>query len=454
MRIFLPALDIGEDEGFSPEKDIFGRAALGAGLTNLMSNLSDPTVLALDGQWGSGKTTFLKMWAGELRRLGFPVVYLDAFRYDYAADAFTALASEIISLTNSKRPQSAAKAFSDKAIGAGKVLLRSSLKLGVKAATFGVLDAADLKEVAADIAKETSDFADNYVGDMLTKQKQQKETILAFQDALTELPSLLSAPVSGDVKSKPLIVIVDELDRCRPVFALEILERIKHFFSVPNVHFVLGSHLRQLSNSVKVAYGADIDSQLYLQKFIQLTVYLMDDGERIDQWATTKFINYIINNLDFEPEHRDLANNSKNFILHIAQSRDLSLRTIERIMTTMALALAFNGKTTIPAEILGGLCVLKNTDPELFIKAKRGVLTFDEIRVKFAFHIAPVDSTLAYLREHGSDIWMYFLGVEATDDRLKAEYEEFRRWFRSRSNGPQLLAWFANSVIDKLQPIK
>ena len=453
MRIFLPALDIGDDEGFSPEKDIFGRAALGAGLTNLMSSLSDPTVLALDGQWGSGKTTFLKMWAGELRKLGFPVVYLDAFQHDYAEDAFTALASEIISLAKSKRPESATKAFSDKAIGAGKVLLRSSLKLGVKAATFGILDSADLEKVAADIARETSDLADKYVGDMLTKQKQQKETILAFQDALTELPSLL-APVSGEAKSKPLIVIVDELDRCRPVFALEILERIKHFFSVPNVHFVLGAHLGQLSNSVKVAYGTDIDSQLYLQKFIQLTVYLMDDGERIDQWTATKFINYVINNLDFKPEHKELATNAKDFILHVAQGRNLSLRTIERIMTTMALALAFHGKGNIPAEILGGLCVLKNTDPELFIKAKRGVLTFDEIRTKLALHITPVDSTLAYLRNHGSDIWMYFLGVETTDESLKTQYEEFARWFPFSAGGPQLLVRFANSVIDKLQPIK
>ncbi len=453
MRIFLPALDIGEDEGFSAEKDIFGRAALGAGLTNLMSSLSDPTVLALDGQWGSGKTTFLKMWAGELRKLGFPVVYLDAFQHDYAEDAFTALASEIISLAKSKRPESATKAFSDKAIGAGKILLRSSLKLGVKAATFGVLDAADLEKVAADIAKETSDLADKYVGDMLTKQKQQKETILAFQDALTELPSLLSVSVSGNAKSKPLIVIVDELDRCRPVFALEILERIKHFFSVPNVHFVLGAHLGQLSNSVKVAYGNDIDSHLYLQKFIQLTVYLMDDGERADQWAATKFINYVIQNLDFKSEHQGLVKNSNNFILHIAHSRNLSLRNIERIMTTMALALASEGELNLPAEILGGLCVLKNTDPELFVKAKRGVLTFDEIRAKLAFDIEPVDSTFTYPTERGSDIWMYFLGVEAKDDRLIGQYKEFQRWFRS-SSPQQLLSWVANSVIDKLQPIK
>jgi len=424
-------------------------------MTSLLSSVSDPVVLALDGQWGSGKTTFLKMWAGELRKSGFPVVYLDAFRNDYADDAFTAVAGEIIALANLQRKAGAtsAKIFLEKAVGAGKVILRSGLKLGLKAATLGALDAADFENIGSDLAKEASELEDKYVGELLTKQKQVKEVIQAFQDALQDLPALLNPVLSEDLVPKPLVIIVDELDRCRPIFALEILERIKHFFSVPNVHFVLGAHLGQLGNSVKVAYGNDIDSHLYLQKFIQLTVHLMDDGERIDQWTATKFINYVIQNLDFKPEHQELANNSKNFILHIVQSRNLSLRTIERIMTTMALALAFDGQINLPAEILGGLCVLKNTDPELFIKAKRGVLTFDEIRVKLAFHIVPVDSTLAYLRERGSDIWMYFLGVEAKDDRLKAQYQDFRRWLRS-SPDPQLLSWVANSVIDKLRPIK
>ena len=76
MRIFPPPLEIGDTEGFTPEKDLFGRAELAKGLTNLLGAISDPMVLAIDAQWGSGKTTFLKMWAGELRQRRFPVVSL------------------------------------------------------------------------------------------------------------------------------------------------------------------------------------------------------------------------------------------------------------------------------------------------------------------------------------------------------------------------------------------
>ena len=61
MRIFPPAPDIGETEGFDPSKDIFGREKFGAGLTNLVQSVPDPMVIAVDGQWGSGKTTFLRI---------------------------------------------------------------------------------------------------------------------------------------------------------------------------------------------------------------------------------------------------------------------------------------------------------------------------------------------------------------------------------------------------------
>lgn len=63
MLVFPPQVEIGHNDGFTPAKDIFGRAELGKGLTSFVGNVSDPLAIALDAQWGSGKTTFLKMWA-------------------------------------------------------------------------------------------------------------------------------------------------------------------------------------------------------------------------------------------------------------------------------------------------------------------------------------------------------------------------------------------------------
>ncbi len=183
---------------------------------------------------------------------------------------------------------------------AGKVLLRSSLKLGVKAATLGAVASTDLEEVASDLASEASDLVDKHLGERLTQQKRQKDAIQAFRDALAELPSLLSDQSESGERPKPLVVIIDELDRCRPTFALEILERIKHFFSVPNVHFVLGVHLDQLRNSVIVAYGPNIDAQTYLQKFVHLTVHLIDSERHRHERTVTKFCDYLEKSMDFK----------------------------------------------------------------------------------------------------------------------------------------------------------
>jgi predicted KAP-like P-loop ATPase len=263
MRIFPPEPVIGATEGFTPEKDIFGRAKIGAGLTNLINAVSGQLVVAIDGQWGSGKSTFLKMWAGSLRSLGHPVVYFDAFEHDYLEDAFSALASEIIGLSEAqkKSKQPEAKKFADAT--SAKSFASSRLTVSPLTASLSALRAMTFAAPLAfwtDLGKELSELEDKYIGELLTRPQQQKAVFEEFRTALAELPSILA--LSED-QAKPLVFIIDELDRCRPLFALEILERIKHFFNVPNVHFVLGVHLVQLQNSVVVAYGPHIDARTH-----------------------------------------------------------------------------------------------------------------------------------------------------------------------------------------------
>src|SRR5690606_32523872 len=118
----------------------------GIGLTNLIRVVDDPLVIALDAPWGSGKTTFVKMLAGHLRNEGHPVIYFDAFANDHISDAFVAIAGEVVALSKRLEKQSspAHKHFLEKAAKAGRSLLRSGAKIGVKAATLGILDAADV----------------------------------------------------------------------------------------------------------------------------------------------------------------------------------------------------------------------------------------------------------------------------------------------------------------------
>jgi hypothetical protein len=104
LRLFPPEMEIDPTEGFMPKKDIFGRKSFGDRLTRIVRAIENPSVLLLDAPWGTGNTTFVKMWRGELMKAGIPSVYFDAFANDYQEDAFLAVASQIIADAESLAP--------------------------------------------------------------------------------------------------------------------------------------------------------------------------------------------------------------------------------------------------------------------------------------------------------------------------------------------------------------
>lgn len=458
MRIFPPRIQVSDFEGFTPSKDIFNRAALGEGLTNIVGTVSDPLVVALDGKWGTGKSIFLKMWAGELRKQGFPVVFFDAFENDFMADAFAALAGQIVALSIEKQSAKApaAKKFLGTALGAGKVILRSGIKIGVKAATMGALDSEDFIDIRGDVAGEFSNLADRYLEDILANQKHQKETIAAFRNALQELPGLLLEEAKDDPASspqlKPLIFIIDELDRCRPLFALEILERIKHFFSVPNVHFVLGVHLAQLQNSVSVAYGPNVDAQTYLEKFINLTFHISDAAGYRHERVTTKFINHLLGSMEFKATDQDEVVYATKLIRVIAELRDISLRTLEQIVSVLAISLAYSSFGSFrPPAILGGLCVLKVVSPELYKQAKQGTLSYRDLAGAFGNFAIGTQRGFASEDHRTLDLahkwWRFCTDPNADEETLKTI--GYRVSAAGIENRLDIVPLLANEVVDR-----
>lgn len=447
MRIYPPPFEVEDNEGFSPEKDIFGRAELGQGLGHLLEKVTDPIVLTIDGPWGSGKSAFLKMWAGFLRQKGFPVVYFDAFENDYSDDAFTTIASQIIGFVEEQKKAKTptGKKFIKSATATGRVLLRSGLRLGVKIATLNAFDTKELEDAADSVADELSGLTDRYVGERLTKHRENIKTFDAFRSALSELPELLA---NSDA-NLPMVVIIDELDRCRPIYALDLLERIKHFFQVNGVHFVLGANLEQLQNSVSASYGSGIDAKTYLQKFIHLTVPLVDTKEHAHERIANKYITHLRNVLDFKSEDNETVHYACEDLVRIAEKNGLTLRDIERSMSNLALACAFSTPRTLrPPPIIAGLSVMKAIAPNLYKKAKQGTLEYAEVKRLLAL------GEEENLREASfEEKWWRF----CTDRTVSEEF------IRSMSNslhqysiwgGPEkIVPLIANKVMDRLTPV-
>lgn len=427
MKIFLPPLEIDDDEGFTAEKDLFGRKDFGDGLTRLVTNVDDPLVIALDGQWGSGKTTFLKMWAGELRKQGFPVVFFDAFANDYMTDAFMALAGQIVTLAEKtdKRRSARSDEFVTQAKRVGKVLLRSSLKIALKSATLGVLDSEALegvaKEATKDIAKEASDLEDKYIGELLTQQAQEKDAIEGFKKSLEMLSGSLieeipAAENGSNTQKKRLVFIIDELDRCRPDFALSLLERIKHFFMTKNVYFVIGANLQQLCSSVRLCYGQDVDANYYLQKFfhINFEINVASDPKN----TSIEYVNFLIRQHDIENrQEKDLI---EKMVLLAAWSGNLSFRTLERVMSYICIAVAV-GYNNIFGPVLIGVLIIKISNPALYeqLRQRRKFRKLNESEVFEALGLNNVTNNADSAIRYAQELWRYTLGGEATDSNFR-----------------------------------
>lgn len=453
MRITVPEPVIGDYEGFNSDKDIFKRKPLGDGLTNLVSSIEEPVVIALDAEWGSGKTTFLKMWAGELRKNGFPVVYFDAFANDYVHDAFVSIAGEIIALAKEKEKAKdpTVKTFTTKALGVTKVLLKAGAGIGIKAATLGVIEASDaqgiLKDLSNDIATEASKLADKELEKLLKSAEDRKTTLQAFREALSALPGALVETENGE-KRRPLIFIIDELDRCTPPFALSLIERVKHIFTVQNVQFVLGIHQSQLCESVKAIYGREMDAQKYLQKFIHIRIPLIDTSESVSETANQKYIEYIISNLKFPNEQNRTLETIGEFLGEYDRHFPMSLRDLERLYTILAVAISvMNPNTLSIAPLIAGLAIMKLRHPDLYLKAKRGNLQYEEVSVVLGLNLPGSDPSGLRRIEWTREWWRYAIDPQAPDE-LVAEFGKslVRYHFGNRF---RIVPFFANEIIDR-----
>lgn len=235
MKLVTPSLAVEDSDGF--RNDVLQRQQFGDALSNLVTHSTDELVISLDGKWGEGKTTFVKMWQGLLKEKGIPSIYIDAFQNDYTEDAFISIASAITAYVDQHSAESQkSSAFKDKAKKVGVHLLSWTAKIGIKAATLGIIKESDieaLSEIGNDVAADTSETIADLVKERLSAHSKETELIQSFRESLSDLPANLR-----DNRSSRLVIVIDELDRCKPSFAVEVLEKIKHLFSVKNVVFL------------------------------------------------------------------------------------------------------------------------------------------------------------------------------------------------------------------------
>lgn len=294
-----------------------GRERYANVLTSIMEAYKDGFVLAVNGKWGTGKTTFMKMWEQSLKDKGYKTIFFNAWENDFVSEPMVAILGELNGVFHSAIDQG----FMEKAIKVSSSVFPSLLKA---AAPFVGLSPV------ADVVEKLSEASFQAVKDEIKKYKQNKES-------LDDLKKELAAFVKKECEMKPLIFIVDELDRCRPDYAVEVLEKIKHLFSVEGIVFVLSVDKEQLGNAIKGYYGSEgIDSPEYLRRFIDLEYVLPDpDYKDFCTYAYSKYQldKFFKSNDRVRNDFGDETGNLLKMASVLASAQKMSLRQIEKLFT-------------------------------------------------------------------------------------------------------------------------
>lgn len=208
----------------------------------------------IDAPWGMGKTFFSKALKekiekenesrGEVGRKEIKFININAWETDYFSDPMKSIIGELNThkLLNSETQRVIEKIMENIFKAGGKFLLNFFLKKFQISAD----DWEDLKSILNGVS--TSELKD---------YKNYKELVDKFKECLS---------LEKDLK----VIVIDELDRCKPTYAIELLETIKHFFGVKNIIFVFLVNKKQLQSIVSTSYLQDDECSEYFEKFFDI----------------------------------------------------------------------------------------------------------------------------------------------------------------------------------------
>lgn len=269
------------------KQDIYNRKIIAENLTKIIEAQSSSLVMSIDSAWGTGKTTFVTMWKNLLDKdesynTKFKTLYFNAWEHDYTKDPLLSIFCEIEQQI--KEEDSELKKKWDLAKSKLKSVAKFGVKSGLKVATAGFLDLDKIE--LGDHSEEQVLEIINKLGDISVKEVCDSKKMRAdFKQEMSEYQNK-----SG----KKIVFFIDELDRCRPTFAIELLEVIKHIFDIENFVFIISIDKEQLSYSVSTVYGQGMDTIGYLRRFFDLDYRLpsLDIRKYIDNKNQIVFQGY------------------------------------------------------------------------------------------------------------------------------------------------------------------
>lgn len=280
-------------------------------LKNDIDTKETPHSLLLSADYGMGKIFFSTRFTQYLRNNRYDVIYFSVWENDYMQEPFLAFSKAIINYIHNKFKAEKYKGNIAKVFETTEKMVESiTLSTGL----------------GFNISSEK----------LINAFKAKKDPIIEFRKQL--------ASFINKIPKKKLIIIVDELDRCRPDYAMKTLECIKHFFDIEGLFVILPTNKEALNDCIKSLYGIDNTNRKcrenYFQKFFNdertikmpskedyiyaVNQYLTED--RVKDALNKKLLVNTYNTYNSLPDLiLHFANYSHNACLTIRELKDFSM---------------------------------------------------------------------------------------------------------------------------------
>ncbi len=420
-------------------------------------------VLSLNSEFGSGKTTFLEMWQEKLQEeKSANVVLLNSWQSDFHGDALLAIISGLLDALGSSVIKSEKDSIKETAGKLSKFALSIGNDVVSKFIGIDFIKAGDYAE-SGDSKNETT------LGHACFEVYHKRQEI--FHELKTHLTNLTKDPENR------IIIIIDELDRCRPTYAIEFLETIKHFFDIKGLIFVLGVDKGQLASSAKALFGTYLNFDEYYRKFAHRNVSLPVKSKEITRKFCRQLIDEYLSLEAFKNKQRFAFINydqyKKEEILEICNSFSLNARQLHELFRTLAHAFSSLSETSSRLRwgwLYGTLFMIvinmKEKDKIVYHKIGRKEITIKEFtsyfkKLNFIKNISTPDNwwaNLLYSGVFGVDLFQEMenefveLGIKQPQSQLdNRTFEEKLKGFSSDAYGR--FYNFRESVFSKIYEV-
>ncbi len=286
-------------------------------------------VLNLDAGWGEGKTYFLERFKKDLEA-DYSVAYVNAWEDDHAEDPLLALMAAIEVAVGGGKAKSVKATLSAVKRASGKIAVTAA-KHALVGLSRRVIGSDGLEAVSEETAKEIEATSEAAAEDIIGRHADAalknfeiaKKTIVDFRSKLAKL-------VSSAAVRRPFFILIDELDRCRPLYAVSLLERVKHLFEIEDVVFVVATDTEQLRHAVTAVYGVGFDGSGYLLRFFDRTYRFAQPDAK--EFIAAQFSAFEI---DDSTLSSPVENNHAAYFAAVVRASRLSLREIERCIDVL-----------------------------------------------------------------------------------------------------------------------